>query len=1061
MSVKGEVGNYFVVRTPSLPLDMLDSVHAIDSETVADFVKGAMSNHPQVEDALYIASGELFDEIRHHLDNDLQFPEKLSITLYKYFLRMASRATPFGLFSSIAHGTILPASTDIRLGGKIIPYTCIDMGLSRKICDNLLSDLDCYPYLTFYPNSSIHYHEDHYRYFIYQDCDGKQECHWIRVAKNPLIEAILERAGEGASFNSLLETAAVFNIPENRAIDFIFRLTNEQLLHTDLEPTISGEKHFTEVRSLIGKLISPVQQPSKYSGYIELGETLDYINCRHFRIAKSVSRIKPEIKSANVFQTDSRTHINSSKLGKCLSEAIVREIVELFPIRQNNVPKQLIEFRDRFSKRYGDMEVPLLEALDLDRGVGYGNSAYQYFHENPLLDGLNFNSETADMPGSLMEKCLQKDLHNEIAGGQRVLRLELENLAESERNRNLPIVYDQGCYALGNLLSTIPGKQPDLHNYCFHLLACGGPSSIPLMARFAHLDDRLKESLVGSAELEKELNHDAIVAEIVHMPGKRIGNILKRPSFHQYEIPVLGRSDVPRANQIPLSDILVSVIGGEVVLRSIRFGKVIKPRLSSAHNYHTGMNVYRFLCDVQEQGAFRFSWDWGEAQKWRKFLPRVCYKHLILCRAQWVIPSHALKKFKNLPQMEAISEIRNLYGIPEDVILAEGDNEIPLRLTTKLSVGIFLGALKSKDVRIYESLYPEFSSPVADENRMAYHNEIIIPFTLHSKPIPKSLRKSNNFQSMPRVFPPGSEWVYLKLYCGQKEADRVLADHICPLLSETAKKISLKRWFFIRYFDTDFHLRLRFQLKDVQNVPSFTDILSRKFGGLISSGLIHSMQFDTYFRELERYGGIAIELCEEIFHQHSEFLLSVSPMLIKAEFVRMRWMLAVKGVDRLLDSFLLSITEKFDLVSSWRSAMLLEYTRPDDLKRMLDVRYRELKADLSESLDVKNEIFPFSGSWEELWSSVTSFAHGIKLTFGKGWSVSPNNEKSDLLFSLSHMNLNRIFYCSQRENELVIYHLLSKYYLMLAKKKEKQQGKLDSNRENRASETIPFRLPLS
>jgi len=1029
MPIKGESGDYFVVRTPRLPLKALNGIHRTDPATVSTFLKVLRTIEPRVDDALFLASRTLHDEIKHHLDNNLQFPEKLAVTAYKYLLRMSSRATPFGLFSSIAHGTVEPAQTDIRLTGNIAPHTRIDMELFESMRDTLLLDQACYPFLTFFPNSSIHIQEDHYRFFIYRNRDGRQECHWIRVAKNPLIEAILQRARTGATFAALLETAAAFHIPQERGKDFIIRLTYEQLLHTDLEPTISGDTQLSAIQSLLGKVTGTGNVPSTYSGYLKLWKLLSRVNKQNGRLARLAAPMP-----VTIFQTDSLTHTHTCKLGKSLTDTITREIAELHPLYQNPIPKRLCEFRDRFSERYGEQEVPLLEALDLDRGVGYGNPTAQYFHENPLLDGLSFAHAANARTGDASEKIFRKYLSTVPERGQHILKLEPEDLAGLQQGGGIPILPDQGCYALGNLLTTNPGKQPDPQNFRFHLLACGGPSSIPLMTRFAHLDSRLLESLKDSAAAEQQLYPDEVIAEIVHMPGKRIGNILLRPSLHPYEIPVLGRSTLPMEYQIGLSDILVSVTAGEVVLRSKRLDKIIRPRLSSAHNYQSGMNVYRFLCDVQEQHAYRLFWDWGDSPRYHTFLPRVCYKHLILHRAQWNIPSHVYREIKNLAKNRAIDTVRHRYGIPEDVVLADGDNEIPLKLTNELSERIFLHALKAGNVRLYEPLYPEFFSPVVDERGRPYHNEIIIPFFLRGNSSMARKRTVNRNSSVQRVFPPGSEWVYLKLYCGQKETDRIIANHLSPFLAGIAKEIPLKKWYFIRYRDTDHHLRVRFHLEDAGNAPKLMTLLNNKFGKLIESRTVHSIQYDTYIREVERYGGKSIELCEAIFHQHSEFVLRIAPMFLKPELGQGRWMLAMKGVDQLLDAFAISNPGKLDLVSAWRSAMLTEYAKPDELKRKLDVRYREVKSNLTDYMERGGIYPPVHG---DLRSSIVSFANGIKLAFGKDWSISGRNATTNLLFSLSHMNLNRMFYSNQRENELVVYHLLAKYYLTVSKKYER------------------------
>src|SRR5690606_10370864 len=114
-------------------------------------------------------------------------------------------------------------------------------------------------------------------------------------------------------------------------------------------------------------------------------------------------------------------------------------------------------------------------------------------------------------------------------------------------------------------------------------------------------------------------------------------------------------------------------------------------------------------------------------------------------------------------------------------------------------------------------------------------------------------------------------------------------------------------------------------------------LLGVEFGKWIESGIIQSIQYDTYVREVERYAGKSVELCEAIFHEHSAFVLKIGPMLFRPETSQRRWMFAANGVDRLLDTFSLSKQDKLDMVSTWCTSMLTEYTESDELKRKLDI----------------------------------------------------------------------------------------------------------------------------
>ena len=149
---------------------------------------------------------------------------------------------------------------------------------------------------------------------------------------------------------------------------------------------------------------------------------------------------------------------------------------------------------------------------------------------------------------------------------------------------------------------------------------------------------------------EEAVHPERVYAEVVHLPEGRVGNILCRPVLRGYEIPYLGRSGAPADRQLPLSDLLVSVQGERIVLRSRRLGCEIIPRLTTAHNHiGRGLGVYRFLCALQYQQVNPgIMWDWGPLGQ-APFLPRVVSGRVILSRARWNLGDSELAAFREPP----------------------------------------------------------------------------------------------------------------------------------------------------------------------------------------------------------------------------------------------------------------------------------------------------------------------------------------------------------------------------------------------------------------------------
>ena len=124
-----------------------------------------------------------------------------------------------------------------------------------------------------------------------------------------------------------------------------------------------------------------------------------------------------------------------------------------------------------------------------------------------------------------------------------------------------------------------------------------------------------------------------------------------------------------------------------------------------------------------------------------------------------------------------------------------------------------------------------------------------------------------------RIFYPGSEWLYFKIYTGVKTSEFLL-EVIKPFVEQLQNENKIKKWFFIRYNDPKPHLRIRFNISNPNKFYILLHKISSLFGEYLNSGEISNIIIDTYKRELERYGENTIEYAEEIFFRSSELILN-------------------------------------------------------------------------------------------------------------------------------------------------------------------------------------------
>ena len=63
---------------------------------------------------------------------------------------------------------------------------------------------------------------------------------------------------------------------------------------------------------------------------------------------------------------------------------------------------------------------------------------------------------------------------------------------------------------------------------------------------------------------------------------------------------------------------------------------------------------------------------------------------------------------------------------------------------------------------------------------------------------------------MCRNCPPGSEWLFAKLYCPRNFEDDVICESMLTFADNATASGLADSWFYVRYSDPDAHIRLRF-----------------------------------------------------------------------------------------------------------------------------------------------------------------------------------------------------------------------------------------------------------
>jgi hypothetical protein len=508
-----------------------------------------------------------------------------------------------------------------------------------------------------------------------------------------------------------------------------------QVLVNQLEPAITGPEFLDQIMEILGpiegidnikKVILQIKKALEEIDNSRIGTTAS----NYQRIADSLEPLQTGFELKFLFQTDM-----VKPTLHCTGEwTLAADLLKAFDVMNKLTPKpgstNMTQFRDAFFERYETREVPLLHALDTEAGIGYRQTG-SAGDIGPLVDDLavpGAPGEGSEIRWNRTQAFLFKKYKEAIADNRFEVQLTDKELEPFESDWNdLPDSFSAMVQIVADQGETNSKKRVLTSGF-------GGSSSGNLLGRFCHADPKTDAFVKEIAAKEKELNPDVLLAEIIHLPESRVGNVLLRPVLRQHEIPYLAKAAVPPGDQIKVQDLVVSVKQNRVVLHSKRLNKQIIPRLTNAHNYSfNALPIYHFLADLQTQnlrGGVGFNW--GSLANEYEFLPRVVYRNIILNPATWNIRQEDIKdlvKIKDDEELvQRLREWREKKNIPAHVALADSDNKLFIGLENALCIKTLFSVTKNRPAfQLIEFLFnPE--NAVVKSKEGVYPNEFIFSF---------------------------------------------------------------------------------------------------------------------------------------------------------------------------------------------------------------------------------------------------------------------------------------------------------------------------------------------
>jgi thiopeptide-type bacteriocin biosynthesis protein len=226
-------------------------------------------------------------------------------------------------------------------------------------------------------------------------------------------------------------------------------------------------------------------------------------------------------------------------------------------------------------------------------------------------------------------------------------------------------------------------------------------------------------------------------------------------------------------------------------------------------------------------------------------------------------------------------------------------------------------------------------------------------------------------------------------------------------------------------------VRWRLQIAAPARLDTVRRAVDRAVAGLHETTLIERFVYDTYHRELERYGGDeGLDVAESVFHIDSDTALDlIAAATGPGATADTRWQTALVSIDRLLGDLGLDLPQRLLVIRRAREAWGTRMHADADVGRQLAKRYRGVRAELARLLTdaivpdgALGAVLQILGRRSAL---IRPFIERLLTLQAEGQLAKPIDVLAD---SYVHMHVNRLIRAEQNLHEVVLYDFLVQLY---------------------------------
>jgi thiopeptide-type bacteriocin biosynthesis protein len=800
----------------------------------------------------------------------------LALPLYRYTSRAALRCAPRGLFAAAGLGRIAER-TDLQLDTACSTRVHVELSLDylSALARHCLSDDSGPCGVDLSANATLLQSGNTISLWDVTGVGQERTAQQVALQSSGLLRRIVARLGTKRMSESRLRALLhAVGVPDDHLDARVAELLTHRILVRTLGvSTVSADPVGDFIDQLPRK--GPLARTRRTLAIVHSRRGFDWGSPRAFS-PHALERLRGGLPSLPGFEDVNRmfhietTLTHSPTLGKAIVADLHKAVERLHFAFGDLHANRLVPFVDAFAERFGEATVPLLRVLDLEHGLGDVGS-----REPPPSRWARRGRRPA----------MLRLVHEALARRQRIVSLDPSfwTSIDDDHLPPMPAAFAVLCQIVAE---SNAAADNGAHEIVFDCAV--GTVGTELWARHARASEPMR---AASDELRHRLwqeDSGAVRAEVDFTPH-RGADIMCRPAVEALRIQCSFGARASDRSALPLSELFVQVRNGRVRLVSKRLKREVLPVIGSAVDPRTVPSpVFRFLASIASQGwATPLTWDWGELLD-SPFLPRVCLGKVVLSPAQWRVDRVELQSLQRPrlgPTLGRWTEWRAQRDIPLWVSLRHEEDRLGCDLSQAIGLEMLWKEVSRNGFTVLEELRVEPHELIVSDGAQRYAHELIVPFVrgtrdsgqggcrrVRARGVRQPAMWAAKFGEGVRL--PGSEWVYAKLYASPRRIQAMLRNEVPALVSRLHRDCDIKDWFFFRYRDSDWHLRLRVHAPNSlqrDRVRRFIDATSRS---LLRHETVWRVQYDTYFRELERFGGSrACDCVEQLFSAESELAL--------------------------------------------------------------------------------------------------------------------------------------------------------------------------------------------